>query len=131
MKGVGPVADILYTDQHEWVRIDGETALAGISKYAAEQLGDLVYVELPEIGRIVEQAEEVAVVESVKAASEIYAPISGEIVDVNAALSDSPEIVNQDPEGAGWFFKIKLSNAVKPENLMDAAAYRKHIEGLE
>ena len=124
------MTDILYTEQHEWVRIERETASAGISKYAAEQLGDVVYVELPELGRTVEAAEEVAVVESVKAASEVYAPIGGEVIEVNAALGDAPEIVNQDAEGAGWFFKLKVDNTPATENLMDAEAYRKHIEGL-
>ncbi len=119
--------DILYSKQHEWLRIeeDGKAAV-GISEYAQDQLGDIVYVELPEIGRTVAAGQEAAVVESVKAASEVYAPADGEIVEVNAALNDDPALVNRDAEGGGWFFKIKLA-ASPPGGLMTPEAYRAFV----
>src|SRR6204780_2873933 len=104
------MSETRYTDQHEWVRIDGDEATVGITKYAAEQLGDVVFVEVPETGRKVGQGGEAAVVESVKAASEVYAPIGGEVTDSNAALAEDPAKVNADPEGEGWFFKLKLAS---------------------
>jgi len=113
-----------FTKEHESIRLDGEIGICGISDYAQEKLGDVVYVELPEVGRSVGRGEEVAVVESVKAASEIYAPVSGEIVAVNAALIDQPGLVNQDPDGEGWFFKIRVSDMAELDGLMDEAAYR-------
>ena len=119
-----------YTDQHEWVSVDGDVATIGISSYAAEQLGDVVSVELPEIGRSVAQSDEAAVVESVKAASEVYAPVSGEVVEVNGTLVDAPETVNEDPQGKGWFVKVKLSDAAELDKLMDEAAYKTFLEGL-
>lgn len=119
-----------YTDQHEWVSVDGDVATIGISSYAAEQLGDVVFVELPEIGRSVAQSDEAAVVESVKAASEVYAPVSGEVVEVNGTLVDAPETVNEDPQGKGWFVKVKLSDAAELDKLMDEAAYKTFLEGL-
>jgi len=112
-----------YTKDHEWVRIEGDIAVVGISTFAAEQLGDVVYVELPAVGKAVKQGGDMAVVESAKAASDVYAPVSGEIVAVNGALNGSPEKVNEGAEGDGWFCKIKLSNAGELEALMDAAAY--------
>ena len=120
------MSDTWYTDQHEWLRLDGDTATAGISAYAAEQLGDVVYVELPEIGRKVKKGDEIAVVESVKAASEVYAPADGEVVAVNDKLTEAPETVNAEPEGAGWFFRLKVAPSAS-EGLMDAAAYRSHV----
>ena len=119
-----------YTDQHEWVRVDGDVATVGISDYAQSQLGDVVYVELPAVGKAVKQGGEMAVVESVKAASEVYAPASGTVTEVNADLTGTPQTVNEDAEGKGWFAKIKLSNAAELGKLMDAAAYRKFLETL-
>ena len=119
-----------YTDQHEWVRVDGDVATVGISDYAQSQLGDVVYVELPAIGKAVKQGGEMAVVESVKAASEVYAPASGTVTEVNEGLTGTPQTVNEDAEGKGWFAKIKLSNAAELGKLMDAAAYRKFVEEL-
>jgi len=119
-----------FTKDHEWVRLDGDLAVVGITDYAQSQLGDVVYVELPEIGRRVEQGKEAAVVESVKAASEVYAPVSGEVVAVNEVLSGEPGRVNADPEGEGWFFKLKLSDPKQLDGLMDAAAYKSFVEGL-
>lgn len=112
-----------YTKDHEWVRVEGDVAVCGISAFAAEQLGDVVYVELPEVGRKVAQGAEMAVVESAKAASDVYAPVSGEVVAVNDALGANPEKVNEGPEGEGWFVKIRLSNAGEVAALMDGAAY--------
>lgn len=125
------MSDLRYTEQHEWVRVEGEVATVGISAYAAEQLGDVVYVELPEAGRQVEQSGEIAVVESVKAASEIYAPIAGEIIEVNVALEEDPAIVNGDPTGKGWFVKLKLKDPEELKTLMDQEAYATYVEGLE
>jgi glycine cleavage system H protein len=124
------MADIRYSKDHEWVRREGDAAVVGITDYAQNQLGDVVYVELPAIGRKVEQGGEVAVVESVKAASEVYAPVSGEVVAANELLSGEPGRVNAEPMGEGWFFKIKLSDPKQLDALMDEAAYKKYIEGL-
>jgi glycine cleavage system H protein len=125
------MSDLRFTEQHEWVRVNGDVAEIGISVYAAEQLGDVVYVELPDVGRDVEQSGELAVVESVKAASELYAPISGEVVEVNAALEEDPATVNAEPTGKGWMVKVKFSNADEIANLMDQEAYDTYIEGLD
>jgi glycine cleavage system H protein len=124
------MSDIRYSKDHEWVRREGDLAVIGITDYAQNQLGDVVYVELPEIGRKVEQGAEVAVVESVKAASEVYAPVSGEVVAVNELLSGEPGRVNADAMGDGWFFKLKLSAPEQLAALMDEAAYKTFIEGL-
>lgn len=124
------MSEMRFTDQHEWVRLDGDVATVGITKYAAEQLGDVVYVELPETGRKVGQGGEAAVVESVKAASEVYAPVGGEVTDANAALADDPAKVNADPEGEGWFFKLKLSNKDEFAKLMTAEQYGDFVKGL-
>ncbi len=124
------MADIRFSKDHEWVRRDGDLAVIGITDYAQSQLGDVVYVELPEIGRKVEQGGDAAVVESVKAASEVYAPVSGEVVAVNELLSGEPGRVNADAMGEGWFFKLKLSDPNQLAPLMDEAAYKKFIEGL-
>lgn len=121
---------VRYTKDHEWVRVDGGEAVIGITDYAQTQLGDIVYVELPEIGKRVEQGKEAAVVELVKAASEVYAPVSGEVMAANAKLGDDPAKVNSDPMGEGWFFKLKLSDAKELDALMDEAAYAKFVEGL-
>ena len=131
IKGKMAMSDLRYTEQHEWVRVEGEVATVGISAYASEQLGDVVYVELPEAGRQVEQSGEIAVVESVKAASEIYAPIAGEIIEVNVTLEEDPAIVNADPTGKGWFVKLKLKDPEELKTLMDQESYATYVEGLE
>ena len=118
------MSTIRYTKDHEWIRVDGNEAVIGITEFAQEQLGDIVYVELPEIGRKVAQGEEAGVVESVKAASEVYAPVSGEVSAVNAALSNDPARVNKDAAGEGWFFKLNLANPKELDALMDEAAYK-------
>lgn len=113
-----------YTKDHEWIRVDGSEATIGITDFAQDQLGDIVYVELPEVGRKIEKGEEAGVVESVKAASEVYTPASGEVTAVNTALADDPALVNKSATGDGWFFKMKLANAAELDDLMDEAAYR-------
>jgi len=117
-----------FTRDHEWLRLDGDLAVVGVTDYAQSQLGDVVYVELPEIGRRVEKGKEVAVVESVKAASEVYAPASGEIAEVNEALAVDPAKVNADPMGEGWFLKLRLTDLKELEGLLDEAAYQQFIE---
>ena len=118
-----------YTEDHEWLTIEGDTAVVGISNHAQEQLGDIVFIELPDVGKGLEKGGEAAVVESVKAASEIYAPADGEVLEVNEALGDEPGKVNSDPEGEGWFFKMKLSDPGQLAELMDEAAYKSFVEG--
>ena len=113
-----------YTEDHEWIKVEGDIATVGITEHAQDSLGDVVFVELPDAGRSVAQKEEVGVVESVKAASDIYAPASGEITEANQALADDPSLANSDPMGAGWFFKIKLADASELDGLMDEAAYK-------
>lgn len=113
-----------YTKDHEWIRADGKDAVTGITGFAQEQLGDIVYVELPKIGSRVEQGKEIGVVESVKAATEIYASASGEVTEVNTALADDPARVNKDAMGEGWFFKLTLANPAELDSLMDEAAYK-------
>jgi glycine cleavage system H protein len=117
-----------YTKDHEWIRVEGEAGVVGITAYAAEQLGDVVFVELPEVGKTVNQGDELAVVESVKAASEVYAPVSGEVIEVNGALEGEPAKVNEDPSGEGWFVKIKVADAGQLDGLMDDAAYAEHTK---
>jgi len=117
------MSDLKYSKEHEWVRLDGDVATVGISEFAQEQLGDVVFVELPDVGKVVEQNGDAAVVESVKAASEVYAPVSGEVVDVNAALEDDPELVNRAPTGDGWFMKIRISDPSQLDGMMDEATY--------
>jgi glycine cleavage system H protein len=119
-----------YTKDHEWVSVDGDIATCGITTYAAEQLGDVVFVEVPAIGKVVLQGGDLAVVESVKAASDVYAPVSGMVVEVNTMLADAPEGVNESAEDDGWFAKIKLSNAGELDELMDRAAYDAFLSGL-
>lgn len=116
-----------YTDDHEWVKADGDAATVGITSHAAEQLGDLVFVELPEVGTKLSKGDTAATVESVKAASDIFAPLDGEIVEVNEAIVEDPSVVNSDPEGKGWFFKLKLADASSVDKLMDADAYKELI----
>ena len=116
-----------FTKDHEWVLLDGDLAIVGITDYAQSQLGDVVYVELPEIGRRVEQGKEAAVVELVKAASEVYAPVSGEVTDVNEMLTADPAKVNADPMGEGWFLKLRIDNPAELDRLMDEEAYERFV----
>jgi glycine cleavage system H protein len=125
------MATIRYTKDHEWIRLDGEVGTVGISNYAQAQLGDVVYVELPPIGKKVGQGDEAAVVESVKAASEVYAPVAGEVIAVNAELDAKPAIVNEDAEGQGWFLKLQVANAAEIENLMTEEQYQAFLETIE
>ena len=124
------MSEIRFTDQHEWVRVEGDVATIGITDYAQEQLGDVVYVELPEVGREVEQGDEAAVVESVKAASEVYAPVSGKVVEVNGDLEGAPGGINEDAMGRGWFVKLKISDRTELSKLMDEEAYKAFLETL-
>jgi glycine cleavage system H protein len=116
-----------YTQDHEWISVNGDTATVGITSYAQEQLGDLVYVELPEVGREVAKGDEAIVVESVKAASDVYAPVSGEVTEVNSALGDDPALVNRSPEADGWLIRLKISDKSELDGLMDEAAYKASI----
>ncbi len=118
---------IKYTQEHEWVRVEGDVATIGITAYAQEHLGDLVFVELPETGKRFDKGAPAAVVESVKAASDVYAPISGEVVESNAEIVANPALVNSDPMGAGWFFKLKLTDRAQVDALMDEAAYQAQL----
>ena len=115
---------IKYTEDHEWVKVDGDIAIVGITEHAQDALGDVVFVELPEVGKTLAQKDVAGVVESVKAAADVYMPVSGEVVDVNQALADEPSLANSDPMGAGWFFKVKLAKADEVAALMDEAAYK-------
>jgi len=119
-----------FSKDHEWVNLEGDTATIGITAYAADQLGDVVFVELPAAGKTVKTGDGLAVVESVKAASDVYAPVSGEVTEVNAAVSDNPETVNDQPEGIGWFVKIKVADPNEVEGLMDRAAYEAFLQTL-
>jgi len=121
---------LYFTKDHEWIRVEGDTATVGISDHAQEALGDIVFAEVPEAGRRVSKGQEAAVVESVKAASDVYAPVSGEVIEGNSALADDPSIVNSDPEGDGWFFKLKLDNPSELDGLMDEGAYREWVKTL-
>jgi glycine cleavage system H protein len=121
---------VYFTKEHEWIRVDGDTATVGISNHAQEQLGDIVFAEVPDAGRKLTKGQEAAVVESVKAASDVYAPVSGEVVEGNQAIADDPALINSDPEGAGWFFKLKLDNPGELDGLMDEAAYRDWVQTL-
>lgn len=123
-------AEMKYTKEHEWVRVEGDTGTIGITDYAQEQLGDIVFVELPEVGKTAKKGMEIAVVESVKAASEIYAPISGDVTEINEALTDAPETVNAAPTGDGWFLKIKIHNDTELGDLMDQKAYDAYVADL-
>ena len=119
-----------FTKDHEWVELNGDVATVGITAYAAEQLGDVVFVEVPDVGKVVKAGDGFAVVESVKAASDVYAPISGEVVEANTGLSDAPETVNAVPEAGGWFAKLKVANPAEVEALMDRAAYETYLATL-
>jgi glycine cleavage system H protein len=121
------MTEIRYAKSHEWIRIEGDTATVGITPYAAEQLGDVVYVELPDVGRVLTKGKEAAVVESVKAASEIYAPVSGTVTARNDALTEQPALVNEDAAEAGWFFKMSIADAAELGDLLDQAGYDKMV----
>jgi len=125
------MADMKFTTDHEWLRIEGDEVTIGITNYAQEQLGDLVFVDLPNAGKSFAQGDEVAVVESVKAASEVYAPVTGEITESNEALADEPALVNSSAEDEGWLFKMKLDDAAELDDLMDEAAYKDHLSSLD
>ena len=119
-----------FTDEHEWIEVEGNTATVGITDYAQSQLGDIVFAEVPTVCATLNKGGDAAVVESVKAASDVYAPVSGTVIEGNDALADDPALVNSDPEGAGWFFKIELSDVSQLDGLMDAAAYKAFVDGL-
>lgn len=119
-----------FTDEHEWIDLEGDTATVGITDFAQGQLGDIVFVELPEVGTMVEKGKDAAVVESVKAASDVYAPLSGEVVEVNDGLEEDPALVNSSPEEDGWFFKMTVSDKSELEGLMDDKAYKSFCDGL-
>lgn len=119
-----------YTDEHEWIEVDGNSATVGITDYAQSQLGDIVFAEVPAVGNKISKGGDAAVVELVKAASDVYAPVSGTVTEGNEALEGDPALVNNDPEGAGWFFKIELDDLSELDGLMDAAAYQAFVEGL-
>ena len=121
---------LYFTKEHEWIRVEGDTATVGISDHAQEALGDIVFAEVPQAGRRVAKGEEAAVVESVKAASDVYAPLSGEVTESNPALADDPAIINRAPEGDGWFFKLKLDDPGELDGLMDEAAYGEWVKTL-
>ncbi|MEO9876752.1 MAG: glycine cleavage system protein GcvH [Anderseniella sp.] len=125
------MSDVKYSKEHEWISVDGDVATIGITQHAAEQLGDLVFVDLPAIGKTVAPGDEAAVVESVKAASEVYAPLSGEVVEVNTVLEGEPGKVNEAPEGEGWFLKLKLSSPSELDGLMDEAGYKAFVAEQE
>ena len=126
-----PPSDIRYTKEHEWVRMDGDIATVGITDYAQEALGDVVFVELPEVGRDVAADEACSVVESVKAASDVYAPLAGKVVETNQSIIDDPSLVNTDAEGEGWFFRIELDDVDAYDALLDEAAYTEYLETLD
>ncbi len=119
-----------FTKDHEWIELKGDIATIGITAYAAEQLGDIVFVELPDVGKALKPGDGMAVVESVKAASDVYAPVTGEVTEVNAGLPDTPETVNADPEASGWFARLRIANPAEVEALMDRAAYEQYLRGL-
>ena len=123
------MSTLKYSEEHEWVRLDGDIATIGISQFAQEQLGDVVFIELPDVGKTLEQNGDSAVVESVKAASEVYAPVSGDVIEVNGQLEDDPELVNRDPTGDGWFIKVKISDTSQLDAMMDETAYQDFLAG--
>ena len=120
-----------FTDEHEWIAVDGDIGTVGVSDYAQNQLGDIVFVELPAVGRILTRGEEAATIESVKAASELYAPVDGEVTAVNPRLADEPELVNSDPTGEGWFLRLRIADRGQLDGLMDGEAYRRFVASLE
>lgn len=125
------MSTLYFTDEHEWVSVDGDIGVIGITDYAQKALGDIVFAELPEVGAELTKDGDAAVVESVKAASDVFAPVSGEVVEINQAIVDQPGLINQAPEGDAWFFKVRLSDLSELEGLMDRAAYDSFVAGLE
>ena len=121
---------VYFTREHEWIRVEGDTATIGISEHAQEALGDIVFAEVPEAGRKLNKGQEAAVVELVKAASDVYSPVAGEVTEGNQAVADDPALINRDPEGEGWFFKLRLDNSSDVEGLMDEASYREWVKTL-
>lgn len=121
---------LYFTKDHEWIRVDGDVATVGISDHAQEALGDIVFAEVPDAGKSLSKGDDAAVVESVKAASDVYAPVGGEVIEGNSALADDPSLINRDPEGEGWFFKLRLANKNELDGLMDEAAYREWVKTL-
>ncbi len=121
---------LFFTREHEWIRLEGEVATVGISDHAQQALGDIVFAEVPEAGKRVAKGDEAAVVESVKAASDVYSPVGGEVIEGNPAVADDPALINRDPEGEGWFFKLKLDDPGEVEGLMDETAYREWVKTL-
>ena len=121
---------LYFTREHEWIRVEGDTATVGISDHAQQALGDIVFAEVPEAGKTLNKGDEAAVVESVKAASDVYAPVGGEVIEGNQAVADDPALVNRDPEGEGWFFKLRLADEGELQGLMDEAAYRDWVKTL-
>ena len=121
---------LYFTKEHEWIRVEGDTATVGISDHAQAALGDIVFAEVPEAGRTLAKGQEAAVVESVKAASDVYAPVAGEVIEGNQAIADDTSLINTDPEGEGWFFKLRLADAGELDGLMDEAAYRDWVATL-
>ena len=119
-----------FTREHEWIKVDGDTATVGITDHAQEALGDIVFTEVPEAGKQLAKGQEAAVVESVKAASDVYSPVSGEVIESNSAVADDPAVINRDPEGDGWFFKLRLDDAGELDGLMDETAYREWVKTL-
>ena len=124
------MSDTYYTEDHEWIRVEGDTGTIGITTYAQGQLGDIVFVELPEVGKQLDSGDEAAVIDSVKAAAEVYAPVAGEVIEANDAIVEKPGLVNEDAMGDGWFFKIKIADKTELEDLMDEEAYKTFVEGL-
>jgi len=121
---------LYFTREHEWIRVEGDTATVGISDHAQQALGDIVFAEVPEAGRVLAKGQEAAVVESVKAASDVYAPVGGTVIEGNQAVADDPALINRDPEGDGWFFKLELKDAAELDGLMDEPAYRDWVKTL-
>ncbi|MEW6456746.1 MAG: glycine cleavage system protein GcvH [Acidobacteriota bacterium] len=119
-----------YTKDHEWIRVDGEKGVIGITNYAQKELGDIVYIELPKIGRTLKFHETIGTIESVKAVSDIYSPVSGEIIEINENLKDSPELINNDPHGEGWILVVKIKDKTELKNLMSSLEYEKYLEGI-
>ncbi len=124
------MSELKYTEDHEWISLDGDIGTVGITDYAQEQLGDVVFVELPDVGKTLAKGDEAAVIESVKAAAEVYAPVDGEVTEVNAALNDDPSLVNTDAQGKGWFIKLRIGDTGATDGLMDDNAYAAFIDGL-
>ena len=124
------MSELKYTEDHEWISLDGDIGTVGITDYAQEQLGDVVFVELPDVGKTLAKGDEAAVIESVKAAAEVYAPVDGEVTEVNAALNDDPSLVNTDAQGKGWFIKLRIGDTGATDGLMDDKAYAAFTDGL-